>query len=121
MGPKRKLDKKTSTSAAAAAASRRATSPKPYSTSPGSSGGTTSGLPESAGYLVSCDIPTKQFIQHLNDEKGMDKKFIIAELDAKHLLVKTWAREEIDEKVERWMDSNVFSSVENVGESFDLS
>lgn len=73
------------------------------------------------GYLISCDVPTKQFIQHLNDIKPVDKKFIIEELDSTHLLVKEKARAEIMRKVEEWMDSNVFSAVEKVGEDLDMS
>jgi hypothetical protein len=114
MGPKQKLVKKAATSAA-----RKSTSPKPSSAAASAVGG--KDLPPWAGYLVSCDIPTKQFIQHLNDKKGIDKKFIIEDLDAEHMLVRTSAREYIDSEVERWMDENVFSSVERVGENFDMS
>jgi TFIIH basal transcription factor complex TTD-A subunit len=78
-------------------------------------------LPPCAGYLITCDVPTKQFIQYLNDLKPVDKKFIIRDLDATHLLVKRKAREEITRKVEEWLDENVFSAVEKVGEDFDVS
>lgn len=44
------------------------------------------------------------FIQHLDDLKTADKKFIIQNLDAYHLLVKHSAKEEIERKVEDWMD-----------------
>ena len=37
-------------------------------------------LPPSAGFLLSCDIPTKQYIQHLNELKPVDKKFILEDL-----------------------------------------
>lgn len=73
-------------------------------------------LPQPAGYLISCDVPTKQFIQYLNELKPVDKKFIIQDLDATHLLVKHKAREEITREVEKWLDDNVFSAVERVGE-----
>lgn len=46
----------------------------------------------------------KQFINHLNDKKVVDKKFILEDLDATHLLIKGEAREEIIQKVENWMD-----------------
>jgi len=59
----------------------------------------------SAGYLLSCDAPTKQFIKSLNESKALDKKFIIEDLDPTHLLVKDKAREEIMRKVEEWMDA----------------
>ncbi len=118
----------------------------------GSDGGTTKAgndLPAIAGYLISCDVPTKQYIQHLNDLKTQDKKFILEDLDAEHLLIKTKARAEIDKKVEQWMDAvsekpsggkqlyaspllfcdltsffflqNVFSAIERVGENLDMS
>lgn len=88
------------------------------SSSPG--GGKQDEIP-SAGYLVSCDVPTKQFIQHLNELKPVDKKFIIQDLDSTHLLVKHKAKDEIEKKVEEFFDSNVFSPVEKVGEEFDMS
>lgn len=75
----------------------------------------------SAGYLVSCDIPTKQFIQYLNELKPVDKKFILQDLDATHLLVKAQAKTEIERKIETFFDSNVYSPVERVGEEFDTS
>lgn len=75
----------------------------------------------SAGYLVSCDVPTKQFIQYLNELKPADKKFIIQDLDATHLLVKAQAKAEIERKIENFFDANVYSPVERVGEEFDTS
>lgn len=75
----------------------------------------------SAGYLVSCDVPTKQFIQYLNELKPVDKKFILQDLDATHLLVKAQAKAEIERKIENFFDSNVYSPVERVGEEFDTS
>ena len=64
----------------------------------------TNALP-SAGYLLTCDAPTKQYIKSFNDSKSTDKKFIIEDLDPTHLLVKEKAREEILRKVEEWMDA----------------
>jgi len=49
------------------------------------------------------------------------KKFILEDLDAEHLLVKAKARPEIEAEVERWMDDNVFSAIERVGENLDMS
>ena len=83
--------------------------------------GKDAGSPPSAGYLVSCDIPTKQYIQYLNELKAVDKKFIIQDLDPTHLLVKHKAKAEIEEKIEDFFNSNVFSPVEKVGEEFDMS
>ena len=46
----------------------------------------------------------KQFILHLNDKKSADKKFILEDLDATHLLIKGDVRDEITRKVDEWMD-----------------
>jgi TFIIH basal transcription factor complex TTD-A subunit len=77
--------------------------------------------PPSSGYMISCDVPTKQFIMYLNELKPGDKKFVLQDLDATHLLVKRKSKEEITRRVEEWLDENVFSAVEKVGEDFDVS
>lgn len=64
---------------------------------------TSANLP-SAGLLLTCDPPTKQYIKRLDDLKTNDKKFIIEDLDETHLLVKVKARDEILRKVEDWMN-----------------
>jgi hypothetical protein len=66
---------------------------------------TAGGLFQSAGYLVTCDVPTKQFILSLEKDKDFGiKNFVLEDLDATHLLVKKQARSKIEAKVERWMD-----------------
>lgn len=67
-------------------------------------GGVGNNPARSSGYLLTCDPPVKQFIMHLNDQKIVDKKFIIEDMDANHLLIKGEARDEITRKVEEWMD-----------------
>ena len=94
MPPKRKAERKST-----ASSSNRSRANSSGSNKAGND------LPASAGYLISCDVPTKQFIQHLDDLKTQDKKFTLEDLDAEHLLIKTQARAEIDAKVERWMDA----------------
>jgi TFIIH basal transcription factor complex TTD-A subunit len=79
----------------------------------------TTGVLPSAGYLLTCDPATKQFIRHLDEMKTAEKKFIIEDLDSTHLLVKEKAKDEILRKVEEWMDSNVFSNIERVGENLE--
>jgi TFIIH basal transcription factor complex TTD-A subunit len=79
-----------------------------------------SDLPQ-AGFLISCDIPTKQYIQYLNDKKSMDKKFILHDLDSTHVLVKLEARNEIEREIKVWLDENVYSAIEKVGEDLDVS
>ncbi len=112
-----------SSSKTAASAATIASVVAASSSSAAAGGGSTANddIPPSAGYLISCDVPTKQFIQYLNELKPVDKKFIIQDLDSTHLLVKLKAREEITQKVEEWLDENVFSAVERVGEELDLS
>lgn len=80
---------------------------------------TPSNVIPSAGFLLTCDPATKQFIRHLDEQKTAEKKFIIEDLDSNHLLVKEKAKEEILKKVEEWMDSNVFSNIERVGENLE--
>jgi len=69
-------------------------------------------------YSISFSLPVKQFIIHLNDKKVADKKFIIEDLDSRHLLIKGEVKDEIERKVAEWMDEvrkcqsvNVFLSV----------
>ena len=64
---------------------------------------TNTALP-SAGFLLTCDPPTKQFIKRLDDLKSKEKKFIIEDLDTTHLLIKEKAKDEIFRKVEDWMN-----------------
>ncbi len=76
--------------------------------------------PAPSGYLISCDIPMKQFILKLNDDKTGDKKFILEDIDDTHLLIEGRAREEIRRAVDEWMDENIWSSAERVGENLGL-
>lgn len=77
---------------------------------------------DEVGYLVSCDIPTKQYIVYLDSRQPTGKKFILnSAMDETHLLVKVGARAEIERKVDEWMDQNVFSAIEKVGEDLDMS
>jgi len=55
-------------------------------------------------YSISFSLPVKQFIIHLNDKKVADKKFIIEDLDSRHLLIKGEVKDEIERKVAEWMD-----------------
>mmetsp|Transcript_19225 Transcript_19225/g.27381 ORF Transcript_19225/g.27381 Transcript_19225/m.27381 type:complete len:128 (+) Transcript_19225:100-483(+) len=73
-----------------------------------------------SGYLISCDIPMKQFILKLNDDKIADKKFVLEDIDETHLLIDGRAREEIRKAAEEWMDENIWSSAERVGENLGL-
>mmetsp|Transcript_16613 Transcript_16613/g.27535 ORF Transcript_16613/g.27535 Transcript_16613/m.27535 type:complete len:113 (-) Transcript_16613:166-504(-) len=76
---------------------------------------------KAAGYVLECDAPVKQFVQYNDSTRHDDKKWIITDLDDTHLLVRRKYKAEIMRNVEEWMDSNVFSSVEKVGEDLDMS
>ena len=77
----------------------------------GNSTSSSSVLPPSSGYLITCDVPTKQFIKHLNGTKTVDKQFILEDLDATHLLIMEKAKHEILEKVEAWMDAVSYCNI----------
>ena len=74
-----------------------------------------SGMPVSTeGVLVTCDVPMRQFILHLDElaqqEAAGEGAFVIkSDLDSRHLLVKEWAVELIQQRVEELMASNHFS------------
>lgn len=74
-----------------------------------------------AHYLISCDVPTKQFILYLNDLESIDKKFLVADLDPTHLLVKEKSRKLIESKIETWQRENVYDPLDKVGEDLDVS
>ena len=76
---------------------------------------TTTTLP-SAGLLLTCDAPTKQYIKRLDDLKSHDKKFIIEDLDTTHLLINIKAKDEIMTKVEEWMNENVWTNIDSKGD-----
>lgn len=77
------------------------------------------GLPPPSGFLLTCDAPTKQFIKHLNDKKALTDKFILEDLDSTHLLINGHVRREILKAVEDWMNQNVWTNVERVGENLE--
>ena len=44
-------------------------------------------IPAEIGVLITCDPPMKQFILYLSQEKKEGVPFVIADLDATHLLI----------------------------------
>jgi len=75
----------------------------------------------SDGHLVSCDIPTKQFIVYQNERLTVDKRFILQDLDATHLLVKSSAVPEVQRAMEKFFDDNCYQNMGRLGEDFDTS
>jgi len=111
---------------AAAKGKKRARSKSPAPNAPSTSAALTGGVgaqstkPPPSGWIVSCDIPLKQFILKLNDDKTSDKKFVLEDLDETHLLIDGRIRGELAQKIEEFMDENVWSSSERVGENLGL-
>jgi len=102
MPPKSKRSSKSSSTSSSSR--KKSQSPGSRSKKSSASASGTSVLPPSSGFLVTCDVPTKQYIKHLNDRRTVDKQFILEDLDATHLLINAKAKDEILEKVEAWMD-----------------
>jgi len=79
---------------------------------------------ERHGYLLECDVPTMQFIKNLEEtmkKKPTDKVIILMELDATHAWIRKSYKEMIDRKVEEFLDSNIWSSVDRLDQDFDLA
>ncbi len=58
--------------------------------------------------VLRSDIPTKQFVLSLNDEKPPAEKFVIVDLDDTHLLVQEAAVDMIKKRIADFMDENTF-------------
>jgi hypothetical protein len=86
-----------------------------------STSATKTNTPACAGVIVSCDVPTVQYLKHLNETIYSNNMFILEHLDATHLLVKRKARNLILQKVEEWQSSNVFTSLDTGAENLDVS
>jgi len=61
------------------------------------------------GVLVECDPAMKQFLLHLDDTTALGKKFIIQDLDEKHLFISTDIVETLQARVDELMDKISFS------------
>mmetsp|Transcript_38323 Transcript_38323/g.56457 ORF Transcript_38323/g.56457 Transcript_38323/m.56457 type:complete len:102 (+) Transcript_38323:90-395(+) len=94
-------------------------SPKSKSSKAASANSPSGGVLKSSGYLLSCDVPAKQLVKKLNDDEPADKKFIIDDLDETHMLIHGWARAKITNAVNNFMDQNVFTSADRVGENLE--
>ncbi|XP_055713165.1 general transcription factor IIH subunit 5 [Phlebotomus papatasi] len=60
------------------------------------------------GVLVECDPAMKQFLLHLDDTLALGRKFIIQDLDEKHLFISTDIVEVLQAKVDDLMDQMSF-------------
>lgn len=60
------------------------------------------------GTLLECDIPTKVFILHLNDEQLPSERFVIQDLDSTHLLVQPHKMDMVREQVKLFQERSQF-------------
>lgn len=61
------------------------------------------------GVLISCDVPTKEYILWLNDNRS--SSFVIEDLDESHLFVLESALGHIRKKLEELYEENQYSSI----------
>lgn len=54
------------------------------------------------------DVPTKVFITSLNDQRERSEKFILEDLDSKHLFVQPTIVEELEEQLKIFQDQNTY-------------
>ena len=60
------------------------------------------------GTLLECDIPTKVFILHLNDEQLPSERFVIQDLDETHLLVQPHKIEMVRGEVKKFQEKSQY-------------
>ena len=58
--------------------------------------------------MLCSDIPSKEYILRLNEEKGKNEKFLLEELDDTHLFVKPVAVEELRQKLKEFQEQNTY-------------
>lgn len=54
------------------------------------------------------DIPSKEYILRLNEEKGKNEKFLLEELDDNHLFVKAVAVDTLRQKLKEFQEQNTY-------------
>eukprot|EP00891_Asterochloris_glomerata_P005182 jgi/Astpho2/5182/fgenesh1_pg.00074_%23_16_t len=57
------------------------------------------------GALIKCDIPLKQFILRLNEDKPQSEKFVIADLDDTHIFVHAKVVDELRTQIKQFQDA----------------
>ena len=60
------------------------------------------------GTLIECDVPTKVFILHLNDEQLPSERFVIQALDETHLLVQPHRVELVRAEVKKFQERSQY-------------
>ncbi|XP_008202277.2 general transcription factor IIH subunit 5 [Nasonia vitripennis] len=67
------------------------------------------------GILVECDEAMKQFLLHLDETFALGKKFIIQDLDERHLFISQDILDTLQTKVDDLMDRISFPITEREG------
>ena len=60
------------------------------------------------GTLIECDVPTKVFILHLNDEQPPSERFVIQDLDETQLLVQPHRVELVRAEVKKFQERSQY-------------
>jgi len=63
---------------------------------------------QAQGVLITCDIPTKQYILFLNEEH----KFLIRDLDDTHLFIDASAVQLVKDEIHKFTEENVYTAPE---------
>lgn len=59
--------------------------------------------------LCCSDIPTKVFISSLNDQRERSEKFILEDLDNKHLFVQPTIIDEMEKQLQKFQEENTYA------------
>lgn len=55
------------------------------------------------------DVPTKVFISSLNDQRERSEKFILEDLDNKHLFVQPTIIDELEKQLQKFQEQNTYA------------
>lgn len=57
------------------------------------------------GYLLTCDVPLKEYIHALNEAQPPAERFVVEEVDDTHVVITLQSVELVRQKVKEWQDS----------------
>lgn len=58
--------------------------------------------------MLCSDVPTKVFITSLNDQRERSEKFILEDLDSKHVFVQPTIIEELESRLKEFQNQNAY-------------
>lgn len=66
-----------------------------------------------SGVLITCEIPIKQYLLWLDEQQdGVGRRFIRADLDDTHLFVHAWAIDHIKESLNKLYEENQYTFIQ---------